>query len=94
MLREYEIKSWILHQANDKASAYNMDIEWDLNSTTDGHRAGGDYVFVYGEEIKETEKAICIKARTGAIDGSVKGWTLWIPKSQIANVNEVRILEA
>jgi len=43
------------------------------------------YMTVYvEEELKETEKAIQVRLSTGDCVGSYKGWTLWIPKSQIA----------
>lgn len=36
------------------------------------------------EIISESEKAIQVTLGSGNVVGSVKGWKLWIPKSQIA----------
>lgn len=86
-MKELKVKEWVINKAQETATRYNVFIDYarrtdDIESkplVEDG------CVFVKVEEIlKETEKAIQIRLSSGEVVGSYKGWTLWIPKSQIA----------
>lgn len=83
-MKELKVKEWVIDKAQQTATFYNCHIDYKRNENgfclvTDG------YMTVYVEEIiAETEKAIHVRLATGAVIGSVKGWKVWIPKSQIA----------
>ena len=83
-----KVKSWVIEKAQNEAKRYNM---WfnipDCGRDSEGmHVLTSDgYDFIIVEEIlSETEKAVKVRIATGWTDGSSKGWTTWIPKSQIA----------
>ena len=77
------VKSWVIDKAQQIASGYNCFIDFEREA--DGSRKERDgYTTVFCDEVlSESEKAIQVRLRTGEIVGSVKGWKLWIPKSQI-----------
>lgn len=86
-MRELKVKEWIIEKAQRTATKYNVFI--DYTRRTDDIECKplveDGYVYVNIEEIiEETEKAIKVKLASGEVVGSCKGWTLWIPKSQIA----------
>lgn len=83
-MTKLKVKEWIIDKAQETASRYNVYINFERNENgmvliEDGYMT----VFVE-EEIKETEKAIQVRLASGDVVGSVNGWKLWIPKSQIA----------
>lgn len=82
--RTLKVKEWIIDREQRTASAYNMFIDFERDS--EGYRkVENGYLTVTVEEtLAETAKAIRVRLATGSVVGSVKGWTLWIPKSQIA----------
>lgn len=84
---EIKVKRWIIDKAQDTAKTYNTFIDF-TRRTEDVFRAPLEedgYVYVNAEEILgESDKAIHVRLSTGAVVGSYKGWTLWIPKSQLA----------
>ena len=84
-MKEIKVKAWIIDKAQTTASKYNCFIDF-ARRNEDGTRTEEDgFIFVKAQEIlEESEKAIKVKLSTGECDGSYKGWTLWIPKSQIA----------
>lgn len=74
----------------DEAKRYNYWIDVKYNEEMKDGDANlinneDGYVTAYvQEEIKETEKAVNVVLSTGFIDGSIKGWKTWMPKSVIA----------
>ena len=79
------VKEWIIDKAQSTARAYNCFIDYAERTELGTPWRENGYVKVIAEEVLgETEKAIRVRLRTGDVVGSVKGWTLWIPKSQIA----------
>lgn len=87
-MKEHEIikvKAWVIEKAARTASEYNMFIDrYDRDEDGVLH-AGNEWAEVMVEEIlNESEKAIQVKLSTGNVVGSIKGYKLWIPKSQIA----------
>lgn len=85
---EIKVKEWVIDKAQDTARRYNCFIDFTRRDETLGSPVREDgCVFVLAEEvISETEKAIQVKLRTGDVVGSVNGWKLWIPKSQMMNI--------
>ena len=84
-MKELKVKEWIIDKAQQTARAYHCWISY-ARRDEDGRPTREDgcvYVWIE-EEISETEKAIHVRLATGEMDGSVKGWKVWIPKSQIA----------
>lgn len=79
------VKSWVIDKAQQTARAYNCYIDY-AERNEDGTRwEQNGYTKVTAEEVLgETEKALKVRLRTGDVVGSAKGWTMWIPKSQIA----------
>ena len=79
-----KVKEWIIDKAQETAGRYNCYIDYLRNE--DGMALVEDgYLTVTVEEvIKETEKAVQVRLETGGVLGSVNGWKVWIPKSQIA----------
>ena len=80
------VKEWVITKAQQTASCYNcfIDYERDESSGLGIAKRENGCITVYAEEIlNESEKAIQVRLRTGDVVGSVKGWKLWIPKSQI-----------
>lgn len=76
-MTELKVKGWVIDKAQDTAQRYNVFI--------DTKPVDDEYVIVKVEEIlKESEKAVQVRLSSGDIVGSVKGWEMWIPKSQIA----------
>ena len=79
------VKAWVIDKAQDTASRYNCFIDYAERGVDHTRLEVNGYIKVIVEErLGETEKAVKVRLRTGDIVGSVKGWTLWIPKSQIA----------
>lgn len=83
---EIKVKEWVINKAQETARRYNVFIDY-TRRTEDVEckpLVEDDCVFVKVEEVlKETEKAIQVRLSSGEVVGSYKGWTLWIPKSQI-----------
>lgn len=81
-----EVKAWVIDKASETASRYNCYIDYAERDEATGARVERDgYIKVMVEEVLgETEKAVHVRLATGEIVGSVNGWKLWIPKSQIA----------
>ena len=82
-----KVKAWVIDKAQRDADRYNVFI--DYTRRNDGilrERTEEDgYIYVrVEEEISETEKAVQVRLGSGDVDGSTKGWKMWIPKSQIA----------
>ena len=83
-MTEIKVKAWVIDKAEAEAKRYNTWIDI-YSRDEDGTKIAIDgYYTVRGEIIKETEKAINVRLSTGDIVGSKKGWTIWMPKSQIA----------
>ena len=79
-----KVKEWVIDKAQQTAKSYNCFIDMERGEDGTPKREDG-FVTVYAEEkIAESEKAVQVRLRTGDVVGSVKGWKLWIPKSQIA----------
>lgn len=79
------VKAWVIDKAQDTARRYNTYIDYAERGEDHTRLEVNGYIKVIVEErLGETEKAVKVRLRTGDIVGSVKGWTLWIPKSQIA----------
>lgn len=85
-MEEIKVKAWVIDKAQETARNYNCFIDYARRDEKLGCRVEEDgYIYVIAEEVlKETEKAIQFKLRTGDVVGSGNGWKLWIPKSQIA----------
>lgn len=84
-----KIKTWVIDKAQIEAKRYFTFFDF-ARRTDDAAQTPfieDDCYFMKVDEIlKETEKAIQVKLSSGEIDGSVKGWKLWIPKSQIMDL--------
>ena len=86
-MKEMKVKAWVIDKAQRTAENYNVFIDYTRrNDDIMKERTEEDgYIFVrVEEEISETEKAVQVRLGSGDVVGSVKGWKLWIPKSQIA----------
>lgn len=85
--RTLKIKEWFFDKTSEKASYYNVFIDFVRNEK--GRKLVEDsFVTAYVDEyIGETEKAIQVRLRSGDCVGSYKGWKTWIPKSVIAKAN-------
>lgn len=84
--KELKIKAWVIDKAQEIAKNYNCYIDYARRDEKLGCRIEENgFIYVIAEEIlAETEKAIHVRLQTGSVVGSYKGWTLWVPKSQIA----------
>ena len=83
-MKTMKVKEWIIDKAQQAAGAYNCYIDYERGEDGTAKKENG-FVTVYVEAILgETGKAVQVRLRTGDVVGSVKGWKLWIPKSQIA----------
>lgn len=81
-MTKIKVKEWVIDKAQETASRYNTYIDFARNE--DGTRkVENGFLTVNAEILKETEKAINVKLTTGDVVGTTKGWTLWIPKSQM-----------
>ena len=80
-----KVKAWIIEKAQRTAGGYNTYIDrYDRDEDGTIH-AGNEWAEVLITEIiSESEKAIQVRLGSGNVVGSVEGWKLWIPKSQIA----------
>lgn len=78
-----KVKEWVIDKAQDTAMRYNVWINF--QHTEKGMRKveDGCLIVTVEEVLAETEKAVHVRLATGDIDGSFKGWKLWVPKSQI-----------
>lgn len=88
-MKELKVKEWIIDKAQATASGYNVYIDYARRDEEHGTPIVEDgYVYVLLDEpiLEETEKAIKVRLTSGLVVGSYKGWTLWIPKSQIMEV--------
>ena len=86
-MKELKVKEWVINKAQDEAQKYNIWIDYSRRNegVAETPLVEDGCVFVWVEEIlKETEKAVQVRLSSGEVVGSGKGWTLWIPKSQIA----------
>lgn len=84
---ELAVKEWVIDKAQDIARNYNIFIDYTRRTNDNYNMALVDNGYVYvkvEEKLDETEKAIKVRLGSGEVVGSYKGWTLWIPKSQIA----------
>lgn len=86
-MKELKVKEWVIDKAQDVAGGYDIWIDYarrrdditKLPVVEDG------YVYVKVLDVlKETEKAIQVHLASGEVVGSMNGWKMWIPKSQIA----------
>ena len=88
MRKEFKVKEWFIDKEQDKASRYNIFIDY-ARRTDDVCRQPvreDGCVYVLADEILgESEKALHITLASGEVLGSTKGWTLWIPKSVVMN---------
>lgn len=85
-MTELKVKKWIIDKAQSEAKKYNIwfDISRRTNDISNTPLVEDDCLYIHCEEVlSETEKAVQVKVSTGSVDGSAKGWTLWVPKSQI-----------
>ena len=85
-MTEMKIKTWIIDKAQDDARRYNIFFDVTRRTNDDINQRlveDGCYYMKVEEVLKETEKALQIKLSSGDVIGSYKGWTLWVPKSQI-----------
>lgn len=82
--RTIRVSEWFITKAQKSASAYNTFIDYERNEEGLVMVINGKVTVFVDEYIAETEKAVKVRLQTGAVVGSVKGWTLWVPKSQIA----------
>lgn len=81
-----KIKEWFFNKTSDNANRYNTFVDFERNESGMRKIENG-YVTVFTREvISETEKAIKVNLESGAVVGSCKGWTTWIPKSVISEV--------
>lgn len=83
---EMKIKTWIIDKIQHEASKYNTYLDIAKRTNDIAHQPlieDGCYFMKISETLEETEKAIKLKFSSGEIDGSYKGWTAWVPKSQI-----------
>lgn len=85
-MKELKVKAWVIDKAQRVAGGYNYFIDYARRDEKLGTPIEEDgCVYVIAEEVlRETEKAMQVRLQTGSVVGSSKGWTLWIPKSQIA----------
>lgn len=84
-MKELKVKRWVIDKAQQTAGRYNTYIDFSRRNEEGRPLEEDGFVYVLAEEILgESEKAINVRLSTGSVLGSVKGWTLWIPKSQIA----------
>jgi hypothetical protein len=81
---EIKVKKWFYEKTDAVAKTYNVYIDFERDD--DGMmKVVNDTVTLYTREIiAESEKAVKVCLESGAVVGSVKGWTTWIPKSVIA----------
>lgn len=79
-----KVKEWVIDKAQQTARSYNCWIDYERTEDGTAKREDGCIIVYVDEMISESEKAIQVRLRTGDVVGSVKGWKLWIPKSQIA----------
>lgn len=83
MRRDLRVKAWFIDKQESISRGYNTYI--DAKRDEDGMIIEEDgYVTVFGEVLKESEKAIQVELMTGEVVGSYKGWKCWVPKSVIA----------
>ena len=79
------VKAWVIDKAQQTATRYNCFIDYAERDEMGKRVERNGFIKVIVEEkLAETEKAIQVRLSTGAVVGSCKGWTVWIPKSQIA----------
>ena len=85
MKEEYlKIKDWFYSKTSETAERYNTFIDVFSRNEYGMILAENGYITVRAQEVlNESEKAIQVVLSTGAVDGSVKGWKCWIPKSVI-----------
>ena len=83
-MKMMKVKEWVIDKAQQTASCYKCFIDFERGENGMAKNENG-FIAVYVEEfISESEKAVQVRLRTGDVLGSVKGWKLWIPKSQIS----------
>ena len=80
---ELHVKKWFYEKTASAAASYNVYI--DFARQEDGTIAvTDDTVTLYAREVlAESEKAIKVCLESGAVVGSCKGWTVWLPKSLV-----------
>ena len=84
-MKELKVKAWVIDKAQETARKYNCYIDYARRNENGTRVEENGYIYVLVEEsLAETEKAVQVKLSTGKVVGSFKGWTMWIPKSQIA----------
>ena len=81
---DIKVKEWFYKKTDGVAKSYNTFIDYER--TPEGSRnVVNGFVTLYAREIiAESEKAIKVCLESGAVVGSYKGWTTWIPKSVMA----------
>lgn len=80
---EIRIKEWFEEKAQREAKHYNVWINLKRNEDGTIEVVDGFVTAYVEEQLAESEKAIKVRLASGAVDGSYKGWTLWVPKSVI-----------
>lgn len=81
---EIKVKEWFFDKTHNVAKTYNTFIDFERNSDGMINVVDG-FVTLYAREIlAESDKAIKVCLESGAVVGSCKGWTTWIPKSVMA----------
>ena len=78
------IKEWFVDKEADKAARYNMFFEYFKRNENGTRIVENGYIELICEKLAESEKAVKVTIQTGDVVGSTKGWTTWVPKSQIA----------
>lgn len=82
-MKSIKVKEWFYDKEASKAKVYNIFFNVEYK---DGmiNRENEMVTLSSVDVLAETEKAIKVEIATGAVVGSSKGWTTWIPKSVIA----------
>lgn len=88
MVREYMmIKQWVHDREQDKARNFNIYIDYaERDDETNMVKVEDGYIKVIACVLAETEKAYKVWLQSGEVVGSAKGWTCWVPKSQVKRV--------
>lgn len=77
----FKVKRWFADKEQAKARSYSTWFDIAKRNSNDQPLVEDECIFLKGEKLQESEKAIKVTLETGECDGSVKGWTCWIPKS-------------
>lgn len=79
-----KIKEWFYDKTQAAARAYNVFLDVTAESRNEIGSITADengYLNCVAEVLDESEKAYKVHLESGAVVGSVKGWTTWVPKT-------------